>query len=110
MAILSALELVNLLYDIDEDSQEEISQVFEKYYEARHSASVAAVDASHQMGFLMHRKVCRCAGGSSSFNSWCPIANRRVVTPFYRGFLQTCLGTCSSIGFPIGLFNSERTR
>ncbi|KAF9326053.1 hypothetical protein BG006_010496 [Podila minutissima] len=42
MAILSALELVNLLYDIDEDSQEEISQVFEKYYEARHSAGVAA--------------------------------------------------------------------
>ncbi|KAG0335641.1 hypothetical protein BG000_007353 [Podila horticola] len=56
MAILSALELVNLLHDIYEDSQEEISQVFEKYYEARHSAGVAAVDASHQMGFLLHRK------------------------------------------------------
>ncbi|KAG0093524.1 hypothetical protein BGZ93_009963 [Podila epicladia] len=72
MAILSALELVNLLYDIDEDSQEEISQVFEKYYEARHSAGVAGVDASHQMGFLMHRKGVLADVSRYVFLNWIP--------------------------------------
>lgn len=63
MAMLGALDLVNLLFDMESDTQEEITSVFERYHKSRRTASKAAFNTSHQTANLMHGKV----GRRSSF-------------------------------------------
>lgn len=57
MAMLGALDLVNLLFDMESDTQEEITGVFERYHKSRRAASKAAFNSSHQTANLMHGKV-----------------------------------------------------
>ncbi|KAG0360677.1 hypothetical protein BG005_010142 [Podila minutissima] len=56
MAMLGALDLVNLLFDMESDTQEEITSVFERYHKSRRTASKAAFNTSHQTANLMHGK------------------------------------------------------
>ncbi|KAF9385646.1 hypothetical protein CPB97_004616 [Podila verticillata] len=56
MAMLGALDLVNLLFDMESDTQEEITSVFERYHKSRRAASKAAFNSSHQTANLMHGK------------------------------------------------------
>ncbi|KAF9385103.1 hypothetical protein CPC16_008098 [Podila verticillata] len=71
-AIQGAVELVNLLFDIYTDSQEEITQVFEQYYKARHASSAAAVDVSNQTAYLMHKKGILANIARHVFLHWLP--------------------------------------
>lgn len=57
MAILSAVELANLLYDTESVAQEETTRVFKEYYETRHKISQIAVEQSNQNGALIHKRV-----------------------------------------------------
>ncbi|KAG0039715.1 hypothetical protein BGZ82_007017 [Podila clonocystis] len=56
MAIDGAVELVNLLFDIHSDSQEDITKVFKQYQDSRRGAAQTAVKSSHQGGSMMHSK------------------------------------------------------
>ncbi|KFH65613.1 hypothetical protein MVEG_09089 [Podila verticillata NRRL 6337] len=56
MAIDGAVELVNLLFDIDTDSQRDITDVFKKYHHSRRGAALTAVKSSNQSGSMMHSK------------------------------------------------------
>lgn len=65
MAILGAVQLVNLLFDIYTNTQEEITQVFQQYFAARSGPGKAAVSASNSTGYLMHKKVPFCGSKSA---------------------------------------------
>ncbi|KAF9428720.1 hypothetical protein BGZ94_001320 [Podila epigama] len=56
MAIHDAVELVNLLFEIETDSQEEIADAFALYHDARREACKTAVNSSNQSGSMMHSK------------------------------------------------------
>ncbi|KAF9984524.1 hypothetical protein BGZ75_003911 [Mortierella antarctica] len=56
MGIFSALELANRLFDLETNSQEEITRIFEEYYEVRHKPAQWFVDYSNGVGDLLHRK------------------------------------------------------
>ncbi|KAG0349204.1 hypothetical protein BG004_000859 [Podila humilis] len=56
MAMLGALDLVNLLYDMESNTQEEITSVFERYQKSRGTISKTAVSSSNQTADLMHGK------------------------------------------------------
>ncbi|KAG0030937.1 hypothetical protein BGZ81_002018 [Podila clonocystis] len=56
MAIDGAVELVNLLFDIHSDSQEDITKAFKQYQNSRREAAQTAVKSSHQGGSMMHSK------------------------------------------------------
>ncbi|KAF9576984.1 hypothetical protein EC968_000109 [Mortierella alpina] len=56
MAILSAVELANLLYDTESVAQDETSHIFQEYYETRHRISRIAVEQSNQNGALIHKR------------------------------------------------------
>lgn len=73
MAMLGALDLVNLLFDMESDTQEEITSVFERYHKSRRTASKAAFNSSHQTANLMHGKV-----GQAFFSS---VVSRLEVHP-----------------------------
>jgi hypothetical protein len=68
MAMLGALDLVNLLFDLESDTQEEITSVFERYHRSRRTASKAAFNTSHQTANLMHGKVGRRSSFSDSLS------------------------------------------
>ncbi|GJJ74725.1 hypothetical protein EMPS_07083 [Entomortierella parvispora] len=53
-AIQGALELTNLLYDMESTSQQGITKVFEQYYKTRYDVGRTSVNLSSQMGSLMH--------------------------------------------------------
>ncbi|ORZ06152.1 hypothetical protein BCR41DRAFT_171909 [Lobosporangium transversale] len=57
MAILGALHLANLLYDIHSDSQEEITRIFKEYCDLRRESAKNAVDGSSKTGLFLHGKV-----------------------------------------------------
>ncbi len=57
MAILSAVELVNLLYDARSVTHEEMTRIFNEYYETRRNLSRLAVEQSNQNGALIHKRV-----------------------------------------------------
>lgn len=57
MAIDGAVELVNLLFDIQTDSQQDITEVFKQYHDARREAALTAVKSSNKSGSMMHSKV-----------------------------------------------------
>ncbi|KAF9286723.1 hypothetical protein BGZ68_002623 [Mortierella alpina] len=56
MAILSAVELANLLYDAESVTQDELTRIFKEYYEIRHPISRFAVEQSNQNGALIHKR------------------------------------------------------
>ncbi|KAF9957503.1 hypothetical protein BGZ70_009494 [Mortierella alpina] len=56
MAILSAVELANLLYDTTSVTQDETTHIFEEYYETRHTISRISVEQSNQNGALIHKR------------------------------------------------------
>ncbi|ORZ28327.1 hypothetical protein BCR41DRAFT_72293 [Lobosporangium transversale] len=56
MAILSALELTNLLYDMKSDTQTEITRIFKVYYKNRHSLAKWCVSSANQHGAMLHKK------------------------------------------------------
>ncbi|KAG0338590.1 hypothetical protein BG000_003740 [Podila horticola] len=56
MAIDGAVELVNLLFDIQTDSQQDITEVFKQYHDARREAALTAVKSSNKSGSMMHSK------------------------------------------------------
>lgn len=58
-AIAGALELTNLLYDMESHSQKDVTKVFEQYYKSRYETGRTSVNLSNQMGSLMHTKVGR---------------------------------------------------
>ncbi|KAF9906429.1 hypothetical protein EC991_000676 [Linnemannia zychae] len=71
-AIQSAVFLANLLFDIHNTSEKEITRVFKEYFDARSGPGKMSVKTSHETGTLMHMrgpggKVLRHAG----FN-WVP--------------------------------------
>ena len=57
MSFLSALELANLLYEMPTSNQDEITVIFEKYFQARHKVSKASVEMSRRTGIMFNRKV-----------------------------------------------------
>ena len=57
MGIFSALELANRFFDMETNSQDEITSIFEEYYEVRHKPAQWFVDYSNGVGDLLHRKV-----------------------------------------------------
>lgn len=57
MGIFSALELANRLFDMETNSQEKITRMFEEYYEVLHKPAQWFVDYSNGVGDLLHRKV-----------------------------------------------------
>ncbi|KAF9950932.1 hypothetical protein BGZ72_007486 [Mortierella alpina] len=57
MSFLSALELANLLYEMPTSNQDEITLIFEKYFQARHKVSKASVEMSRRTGIMFNRKV-----------------------------------------------------
>ncbi|KAF9578986.1 hypothetical protein BGW38_004950 [Lunasporangiospora selenospora] len=56
MAIASAIELANLIYEIPSNSQDDVDKIFSEFYKNRHSHGVFAVKGSNQSGALMHNK------------------------------------------------------
>ncbi|KAI8594597.1 hypothetical protein EDD21DRAFT_449269 [Dissophora ornata] len=56
MAILGALHLSNLLFDLYSVSQEDITRVFEEYSLLRRKPAKASVDGSNKTGSLLHKK------------------------------------------------------
>ncbi|KAF9954549.1 hypothetical protein BGZ72_004490 [Mortierella alpina] len=56
MGIFSALELANRFFDMETNSQDEITSIFEEYYEVRHKPAQWFVDYSNGVGDLLHRK------------------------------------------------------
>jgi 2-polyprenyl-6-methoxyphenol hydroxylase-like FAD-dependent oxidoreductase len=57
MAILGALHLTNLLFDMFSNSQEEITHVFAEYHDMRRKPAKTSVDGSNKTGTLLHKKV-----------------------------------------------------
>ncbi|KAK3836077.1 MAG: hypothetical protein JOS17DRAFT_736054 [Linnemannia elongata] len=56
MAMQSAVALANLLFDMHNVTEPEITRVFEKYYDARSRPGKLAVNSSHQTGSVMHMR------------------------------------------------------
>ncbi|CAO3567501.1 unnamed protein product [Mortierella alpina] len=56
MAILSAVELANFLYDATSVAQDETTRIFREYYETRHKISRISVEQSNQNGALIHKR------------------------------------------------------
>ncbi|GJJ77148.1 hypothetical protein EMPS_09507 [Entomortierella parvispora] len=56
MAILGALQLTNLLFDIYSTSQEEITRVFKEYHHMRRRPGKTSVEGSNSTGSLLHKK------------------------------------------------------
>ncbi|KAF9935320.1 hypothetical protein BGZ67_003453 [Mortierella alpina] len=57
MAFLSALELANLLYEMPTSNQNEITLIFEKYFQARHKVAKSSVEVSRRTGIMINRKL-----------------------------------------------------
>ncbi|KAF9943222.1 hypothetical protein BGZ67_005001 [Mortierella alpina] len=72
MAILSAVELANLLYDTESVTQEETTRVFKEYYETRHKISRIAVEQSNQNGALIHKRGILGDFARYLFLNWAP--------------------------------------
>ncbi|KAG9325897.1 hypothetical protein KVV02_001294 [Mortierella alpina] len=72
MAILSAVELANLLYDTESVTQEETTHVFKEYYETRHKISRIAVEQSNQNGALIHKRGILGDFARYLFLNWAP--------------------------------------
>ncbi|KAG0366470.1 hypothetical protein BGZ54_005305 [Gamsiella multidivaricata] len=72
MAILGALHLTNLLYDMYSVSQDEITQVFRKYYDMRWKPAKTSVDGSKKTGILLHKKGVVADSVRFMFLNWIP--------------------------------------
>ncbi|KAF9384932.1 hypothetical protein CPB97_005268 [Podila verticillata] len=84
MAILGAVQLVNLLFDIYTNTQEEITQVFQQYFAARSGPGKAAVSASNSTGYLMHKKGMLADFLRYSFFHWVPSWVMRMAADKYN--------------------------
>ena len=97
MAMLGALDLVNLLFDMESDTQEEITSVFERYHKSRRTASKAAFNSSHQTANLMHGKV-----GQAFFSSVVSLLGYTLNASTYAFLPQSNTGHrrgCDSVYF-----------
>ncbi|KAF9124769.1 hypothetical protein BGW39_007924 [Mortierella sp. 14UC] len=56
VAIQSAVLLANLLFDIRNTSEKEITRVFKEYFDARSGPGKMSVKSSHETGTLMHMR------------------------------------------------------
>ncbi|KAG0278203.1 hypothetical protein BGZ95_004481 [Linnemannia exigua] len=56
MGIQSAVLLANLLFDIENTSEKEVTRVFKEYYDARSGPGKVAVKSSHETGTLIHMR------------------------------------------------------
>ena len=56
MAMQSAVALANLLFDMHNVTETEITRVFKQYYDARSGPGKLAVNSSHQTGTVMHMR------------------------------------------------------
>ncbi|KAI1315186.1 hypothetical protein EDD11_001123 [Mortierella claussenii] len=84
MAILGALHLTNLLYDIYSPSQKEITRVFKEYHAMRRKPGKASVEGSNKTASLLHKKMRGVnVWGKNQVNekdycTWCALIGKKL--------------------------------